>query len=205
MKKALCLAMAMLLATAAILACGDDEDSVVDRLRNNAEAFEYTIGKQGGALTSATISEPLTFNLAIANDASSSGVPRVSLRGADRDVVADRRGRARCWRESWERSEDGLTWTFPPSQTTLSGTTGEPFTAHDVDFTFNRIIYNHDNPGQQPSGLPFPLPERGNRRMEGGADDRRCPGRLHSPMRPPLALSLPSSVPWAPPYIQSIS
>ena len=50
------------------------DPSIVDQLKRNAEQFEYTIGTPGGTLTIATISEPLTFNLAIANDASSSGV-----------------------------------------------------------------------------------------------------------------------------------
>ena len=48
--------------------------SVVDRLRQNAADFQYAIGKQGGAMTLATVAEPLTFNLAIANDAYSAGV-----------------------------------------------------------------------------------------------------------------------------------
>ena len=153
MKKALCLAMAMLLATAAILACGDDEDSVVDRLRNNAEAFEYTIGKQGGALTSATISEPLTFNLAIANDASSSGVLGYLFEGLTKtswltDEVEP------LLAESWERSEDGLTWTFH-LRNDVKWHDGEPFTAHDVDFTFNRIIYNHDIPASSRPAFHF--------------------------------------------------
>ena len=51
-----------------------DQRTTVDQLRKNADEFEYAIGKRGGALTSATISEPITLNLAIANDASSSGV-----------------------------------------------------------------------------------------------------------------------------------
>ena len=47
--------------------------------------------------------------------------------------------------ESWERSEDGLTWTFYLRKD-VRWHDGYPFTAHDVDFTFNRIIYNHDIP-----------------------------------------------------------
>ena len=153
MKKALCLAMAMLLATAAILACGDDEDSVVDRLRNNAEAFEYTIGKQGGALTSATISEPLTFNLAIANDASSSGVLGYLFEGlTETSWLTDEVEPLLA--ESWERSEDGLTWTFH-LRNDVKWHDGEPFTAHDVDFTFNRIIYNHDIPASSSPAFHF--------------------------------------------------
>ncbi|MDE0235328.1 MAG: hypothetical protein OXM62_10000, partial [bacterium] len=48
--------------------------SIVDRLKRNADQFKYSIGRRGGTLTIATISEPLTFNLAISNDSSSSNV-----------------------------------------------------------------------------------------------------------------------------------
>ncbi|MXZ54545.1 MAG: hypothetical protein F4Z34_15320, partial [Acidimicrobiaceae bacterium] len=48
-----------------------EDMSTVDRLKRNAEQFEYSIGTPGGALAITTISEPLTFNLAISNDASS--------------------------------------------------------------------------------------------------------------------------------------
>ena len=47
--------------------------------------------------------------------------------------------------ESWEHSEDGLTWTFHLRKD-VTWHDGQPFTAHDVEFTFNRIIYNHDIP-----------------------------------------------------------
>ena len=48
--------------------------ATVEQLVRNADRFEFSSGKRGGALTLATISDPLTFNLAVANDASSSGV-----------------------------------------------------------------------------------------------------------------------------------
>ena len=51
-----------------------DLESLVARLRQNAEEFGYTVGEAGGRLTIATISEPLTFNLAVSNDAGSSNV-----------------------------------------------------------------------------------------------------------------------------------
>ena len=56
------------------------EGSVVDRLRQNAADFQYAIGKHGGDMTLATVAEPLTFNLAIANDAYSAGVLGTSSR-----------------------------------------------------------------------------------------------------------------------------
>ena len=143
--------------------------SIVDQLRKNAEEFEYATGKHGGTLTFATISEPLTFNLAIANDASSSGVLGYLFEGlTETSWLTDQVEPMLA--ESWEHSEDGMTWTFHLRDDVRSHD-GEPFTAHDVDFTFNRIIYNHDIPGQQPPGLPLPIPERRNRQVGGVADD----------------------------------
>ena len=130
-----------------------DQTTTVDQLRKNAEEFEYAIGKQGGTLTSATISEPLTLNLAIANDASSSGVLGYLFEGlTETSWLTDEVEPALA--ESWERSEDGLTWTFH-LRNDVSWHDGEPFTAHDVDFTFNRIIYNHDIPASSRPAFHF--------------------------------------------------
>ena len=56
--------------------------------------------------------------------------------------------------ESWERSADGLTWTFR-LRTDVTWHDGRPFTAHDVVFTFNRIIYNHDIPASSRPAFHF--------------------------------------------------
>ncbi len=149
--------LALLLASSMLLlvACSDDTEAtpvaeitpaaqanIVDQLRKNAEDFEYTIGKHGGTRTLATVSEPLTFNLAISNDASSSGVLSYLFEGlTETSWLTDEVEPALA--ESWERSDDGLTWTFHLRKD-VRWHDGEPFTAHDVDFTFNRIIYNHE-------------------------------------------------------------
>ena len=70
-----------------------DWDRIAE-LRRNAETFEYTIGQPGGSLAVATISEPLTFNLALANDASSSGFLSYLFDGLTEGLVADGRGGA---------------------------------------------------------------------------------------------------------------
>ena len=102
----------------------------MDQLKRNADQFEYTIGTPGGALTIATISEPLTFNLAIANDASSSGVLGYLFEGlTETSWLTDRVEPALA--ESWERSDDGMTWTFHLRRD-VTWHDGEPFTAHDV-------------------------------------------------------------------------
>ncbi len=126
---------------------------VVDQLRENADSFEYAIGKQGGALTVATISEPLTFNLAIATDASSSGVLSYLFEGlTETSWLTDEVEPLLA--ESWERSDDGLTWTFRLRRD-VAWHDGQPFTAHDVDFTFNRIIYNYDIPASSRPAFHF--------------------------------------------------
>ncbi len=120
------------------------EQSTVDRLRANAAAFEYRAGKHGGTLTVATISDPLTFNLAIANDASSSGVLGYLFEGLT-EVSWLTNEVEPALAESWENSGDGLTWVFRLRRD-VQWHDGTPFTAQDVGFTFNRIIYNDDIP-----------------------------------------------------------
>ena len=135
-------------ATLALLACSDDRrdfvaeepDTIADRLRANADAFEYAIGNPGGTLTVASISEPLTLNLAIANDSGSSDVLGYLFEGLTQTSwLTDEVEPALA--ESWTRSEDGLTWIFVLRED-VTWHDGEPFTAHDVAFTFNDIIYN---------------------------------------------------------------
>ena len=143
-------ALIILASVLALAACSDDRreipsDSgatIADELRRNAEEFEYTIGQPGGTLTTATISEPLTFNLALSNDASSSSVLGYLFEGlTETSWLTDEVESALA--ESWRHSSDGLTWTFLLRRD-VRWHDGEPFTAHDVEFTFNRIIYNPD-------------------------------------------------------------
>ena len=121
----------------------DDSPSTIgDDLKRNAEAFEYAIGEAGGSLTFTTVSEPLTLNLALANDAGSSSVLGYLFEGlTETSWLTDTVQPALA--ESWERSDDGLEWTFHLRQG-VTWHDGESFTAHDVAFTFNDIIYNDD-------------------------------------------------------------
>ena len=152
-------------AAMALLACSDDRPAVppdspgtiADELRANAEAFEYAIGRPGGSLTLATISEPLTLNLAISNDASSSDILGYLFEGLTRtswltDEVEPELA------ESWTHSDDGLTWTFL-LRNDVRWHDGEPFTAHDVAFTFNDIIYNPDIEASARATFNFRFPD----------------------------------------------
>ena len=158
--RALLLALLAISSTLALIACSDDGEgssadqaAVVEQLRKNAEDFEYAIGTPGGLLPLATTSEPLTFNLAIATDASSSGVLGYLFEGlTETSWLTDEVEPALA--ESWEHSEDGMTWTFKLRRD-VKWHDGRPFTAHDVDFTFNRIIYNHDIPASSRPAFHF--------------------------------------------------
>ena len=149
-----------------LLACSDDiptasvepedaEPDTVSSLVANADAFDYEIGEYGGSLTFATIAEPLTFNLALASDTGSSavlgnlfeGLTDISwLTGEPQPNLA----------ESWDVSADGLTWTFYLRRD-VRWHDGEPFTARDVEFTFNEIIYNEDIPTPDRAAFTFRL------------------------------------------------
>ena len=133
----------------------DTQDTTVDRLRKNAEGFQYVIGKPGGTFTVATISEPLTLNLALSNDASSSGVLGYLFEGlTEISWLTDQVEPALA--ESWERSDDGLTWTFHLRKD-VTWHDGEPFTAHDVDFTFNSHHLQRRYPSQRPLVIQLPV------------------------------------------------
>ena len=121
---------------------GTDQSNIVAQLERNAAEFEYGIGRRCGNLTIATIGEPLTFNLALADDASSSNVLGYLFEGLTEVSWLTNREEPGL-AQSWEHSTDGLTWTFHLRQD-VRWNDGQPFTAHDVAFTFNRIIYNDD-------------------------------------------------------------
>ena len=90
----------------------------------------------------ATVSEPLTLNLALANDTGSSSILGYLFEGlTETSWLTDEVQPALA--ESWERSDDGLEWTFHLRQG-VTWHDGKHFTAHDVAFTFNDIIYNDD-------------------------------------------------------------
>ncbi|WP_420623195.1 ABC transporter substrate-binding protein [Candidatus Poriferisodalis sp.] len=130
-----------------LAACSSDEsdpstNEIVDQLHRNAAEFEYAIGGHGGTLTLATISEPLTFNLELSNDAGSSGVLGYLFEGlTETSWLTDEVEPLLA--ESWEHSDDGLRWMFHLRDDVLWHD-GTPFTAHDVDFTFNQVIYSDD-------------------------------------------------------------
>ncbi len=124
------------------LPSGTSNRAIVQQLRRNADEFSYAVGTHGGTLTLATISEPLTFNLALSTDAGSSGVLSYLFEGlTETSWLTDEVEPLLA--ESWERSDDGLRWVFH-LRDDVRWHDGTPFTAHDVEFTFNQVIYSDD-------------------------------------------------------------
>ncbi|NQT20686.1 MAG: ABC transporter substrate-binding protein [Planctomycetes bacterium] len=154
---------AILLSLAAILACGSSSGPDGDAQDNGDQPAEQTgtetapeqpadqktetpkpikweIGKRGGQFVFSTISPPKSFNVIVSNESSSSTVLGFIYEGltttdpATTEVIPH-------LAESWDVSEDGLTYTFHLRKD-VKWNDGAPFTAADVEFTFNELIYN---------------------------------------------------------------
>jgi len=100
------------------------------------------VGKPGGYLVIGTWNNPKTFNHHIAQETSSTDITSQLFWGlteVNPVTFEVEPGLAK----SWEISEDGLTITFYLRQG-LQWSDGEPFTADDVVFTFNGVIFNED-------------------------------------------------------------
>ena len=130
---------------------GGSGNALLERLKQNAAEFRYEVGKSGGSLTHSTISGPKTFNLAISTETSSTEILGYLFEGLTESswLTSQMEGNLA---ERWETSDDGLVWTFYLRQG-AKWSDGAPFTADDVLFTFQRIIYNDDIPASARPGL----------------------------------------------------
>ena len=130
---------------------GNSGDALLERLKQNATEFRYEVGKPGGSLTHSAISGPKTFNLAISTETSSTEILGYLFEGLTESSWLTSRMQGNL-AERWEASEDGLVWTFYLRKG-VKWSDGAPFTADDVLFTFQRIIYNDDIPASARPGL----------------------------------------------------
>ncbi|HIE47713.1 TPA: ABC transporter substrate-binding protein [Candidatus Bipolaricaulota bacterium] len=133
---------AVLLGTLALVAFGGltQEYKVVPL--GEGDWANLTVGQYGGYLVLGTWNNPKTFNHHIAQETSSTDVTGQLHAGlTEVNPITDKVEPALA--KSWEISEDGLTITFYLRQG-LQWSDGEPFTADDVVFTFNGVIFNED-------------------------------------------------------------
>lgn len=101
--------------------------------------------RYGGQLVLATTSDPKSFNDILAKETSTSLVTDLIFEGLTTTNAFTTKVEPNL-AKSWGVSEDGLTWTFYLREG-VRWNDGQPFTADDVVFTFNDLIYNPDIPG----------------------------------------------------------
>jgi len=98
----------------------------------------------GNTLYLSTTSDPKSFNLIISNEQSSSFVLSFLFEGlTERDGITTEIKPLLA--KSWKYSKDGKRWTFY-LRDDVKWSDGMPFTADDVVFTYNELIYNNDIP-----------------------------------------------------------
>ncbi|HQP12008.1 MAG TPA: ABC transporter substrate-binding protein, partial [Candidatus Omnitrophota bacterium] len=90
------------------------------------------------------MSDPKSFNDIVAKETSSSLVTSLIFEGLTKTNAFTLQVEPFLARD-WTVSEDGLTWTFYLREDVLWND-GYPFTADDVVFTFNDLIYNDTVP-----------------------------------------------------------
>ncbi len=105
---------------------------------------QTTFSRYGGQLVLATTSDPKSFNDIISKESSTSLVTGHIFEGLT-TLNAHTLKVEPLLAESWDISEDGLQWTFH-LHPNVRWNDGKPFTADDVVFTFNELIYNEDIP-----------------------------------------------------------
>lgn len=98
----------------------------------------------GGTLKLATISDPKTFNLIIAQETSTTDAVGLLFEGLTRinGVTTEPEPALAI---SWQHSRDGLQWIFTLRRG-VKWFDGVEFTADDVVFTYNNLIYNETIP-----------------------------------------------------------
>ena len=101
-------------------------------------------GKHGGQLVLSTTSDPKSFNDIIAKETSTTLVTGHIFEGLTTTNAFTTKVEPHLAKR-WEVSEDGLTWTFYLREDVVWND-GQPFTADDVLFTFNDLVYNPDIP-----------------------------------------------------------
>ena len=105
--------------------------------------YQLVCGKPGGKLILSTTSDPKSFNPVVAQETSTTGITGYIFEGLTRthplslEVIPS-------LAQNWE-TEDGKEWTFYLRKD-VCWSDGVKFTADDVVFTFEKLIYNPDIP-----------------------------------------------------------
>jgi peptide/nickel transport system substrate-binding protein len=99
-------------------------------------------GQRGGRFVIGASASPKTFNPLFAFDSASDGIVRLMFAPLVRlDAATQQPGPGLA--ESWSVAPDQKTWTFKLRQG-VHWSDGQPFTAEDVLFTWNDLMYNRE-------------------------------------------------------------
>lgn len=111
-------------------------------LPKNPALSECETGVRGGRLVITDFAGPKTFNPVTANEGSSENIIRLIFSGLT-TIDAPTQKVLPALAESWSVDSDKKTWTLKLRQG-VRWSDGEPFTADDVVFTWNDLVYNPD-------------------------------------------------------------
>lgn len=108
------------------------------------EDYQIACGQRGGELVLSTITDPKSFNPIVAQETSTTQITGYIFEGLTRThpVTLEVLGNLAL---NWETSDDGKEWIFHLRRD-VKWNDGERFTAKDIVFTFNDLIYNPDIP-----------------------------------------------------------
>lgn len=109
-----------------------------------AEQYKPVVGKRGGRFVMGTLGEPKSFNPITSSESSSSDFIVRMFQGLTWINMYTNKVEP-LLAEKWERSDDGLVYTFHLRKD-VKFNDGTPFTAADVVFTWNDCIYDIHRP-----------------------------------------------------------
>lgn len=112
-----------------------------------ADQYKPVPGAYGGRLVRDQLGEPKSFNPIVASETSTTDYTQRMFEGLTRSNAFTGETEPGI-AESWEVAPDGLTWTFKLRQDVLFND-GTPFTADDVEFTWNDLMYDLNRPADK--------------------------------------------------------
>ncbi|MBD3391140.1 MAG: ABC transporter substrate-binding protein [Chitinivibrionales bacterium] len=111
-------------------------------LQKKAEAFSPAIGTYGGTIVLSSFADPKSFNPITSTETTTSEFTQYMYEGLVRIDGVTRMPEPGL-ADRWDISEDGLTWMFYIRDGVV-WSDSVPFSAYDVEFTFNELVYNDD-------------------------------------------------------------
>jgi peptide/nickel transport system substrate-binding protein len=109
-------------------------------IQKKAETFVPVIGKRGGEMILSTFSDPKSFNPITATETSTSEFTSYMYEGLVKINGVTTLPEPNL-AQSWDVSDDGLTWTFHLRPGML-WSDSVPISAYDAEFTLNDLVYN---------------------------------------------------------------